>query len=210
MEISSYPFVNHRFNHPEAGLDPSKGNALLLTTNTEVSIAPKLHRSREASSAKPSVNGHAAVSPSPAINGNAAAAAPTPTTKTTSEILRVIPSRLVSGSTYPDYSGLELLAFVSPRTLDQLEPLPANRTTSWFHHAAFKKLAAPHDPSAPSTDAPAPEPTTRVLNAAAREEPVPVKSIPGDIYIGTSKEIPVGHIVFSALPDGAAEWDLVR
>ena len=200
----------NRLDHPIAGLDPSKGNALLLTTNTEVSIAPKLHRSREAPSDKPLVNGHAAVRASPAINGNAAAAAPTPTVKATSEILRVIPSRLVSGLTYPDHTGLELLAFVSPRTLDQLEPLLANRTTAWFHHAAFKKLAAPHDPSAPSTDAPTPEPTTRVLNAAAREEPVPGKLTPGDIYIGTSKEIPVGHIVFSALPDGVAEWDLVR
>lgn len=202
--------MNPRLNHSEAGLDPSKGNALLLTTNTEVSIAPKLHRSREALSNKPPINGHAAVGAKPTINGSAAAALPTPTTKAASEILRVIPSRLVSGSTYPDHSRLELLAFVSPRTLDQLEPLLANRTISWFHHAAFKKLAAPHDPSVASNDAPTPEPTTRVLNAAVREDPVTAKSIPGDIYIGVSKDIPTGHIVFSALPDGLEEWDLVR
>ncbi|KJA20005.1 hypothetical protein HYPSUDRAFT_204070 [Hypholoma sublateritium FD-334 SS-4] len=210
QEIDVWVLGRTRVRLRVTGLDPAKGNALLLTTNTEVSIAPKLHRNREAPSTNPPINGHAAVSPKPTINGTATAAAPSATTKTASEILRVIPSRLVSGSTYPEHSGLELLAFVSPRTLDQLEPLLADRTPSWFHHAAFKKLAAPHDPSASSSDVPAPEPTTRVLNAAAREDPVPAKLVPGDIYIGTSKEIPSGHIVFSALPDGLEEWDLVR
>lgn len=33
---------------------------------------------------------------------------------------------------------------------------------------------------------------------------------PGELYIGTSDNIPIGHVVFIALPEGLEEWDLVR
>lgn len=200
-----------KLTEDEASLDPPKGNALLLTTNTEVSIAPKLHRNRDAPS-KALVNGHSVAANAKSTTSSASeTAAPPPGTATTTEILRIIPMRLVPGLLCPDHNGAELLAFVSSRTLRQLEPLPINQTTSWFHHASYKRLLAPQDPSSLSA-APPPELVSRVLNAARKAPDSAKPSVDGSqsVYIGTSREIPSGQIVFSALPDGLEEGDLVR
>jgi peroxin-1 len=113
---------------------------------------------------------------------------------------------------YPDHNGSELLAFVSPKTLTKLQTSPSGQTPTWFRHANFKKLQSPNDPSSSaSTPQPVAEPTTRVLNSATREEgEAVVTANPGDIYIGASVDIPNGHIIYSALPDGLEEWDLVK
>ncbi|KAF8971068.1 P-loop containing nucleoside triphosphate hydrolase protein [Flammula alnicola] len=217
QEIDVWVLGRTRVRLRVTSLDPSsKGHALLLTTNTEVSIAPKLHRNRETPLSKPSVNGNATQNAKPTVNGITKAPEPLPTQKATSEILRVIPSRLVSSLRHPEYSGSELLVFISPRTLAQLQDLdlPSHETRTWFRHATFKKLPSPNDPSSSSSSPPpAPEPSARVLNPGVREDADLVgvaPSHPGDIYIGTSEGIPTGHIVYSALPKGLEEWDLVK
>ncbi|KAF9482195.1 AAA-domain-containing protein [Pholiota conissans] len=220
QEIDVWVLGRTRVRLRVTNLDPStKGNALLLTTNTEVSIAPKLHKNRDTTTAKPLVNGmngHASSSTKPSANGVPKPfPQPTPLPNIANEILRILPSKVVPSLTlrYPDHNGTELLAFISPRTLAKLQTTPSEQTSNWFRHANFKKLSAPNDPSSSSAPAPTPEPTARVLNSSTREEgdsSSSATSNPGDIYLGVSEDIPYAHIVYSALPDGLVEWDLVN
>lgn len=205
-------------NVSSASIDPpSKGNALLLTTNTEVSIAPKLHRSRDKVSSKPFINGHVTTTASvnanekPAVDGDVKSPL-----NSLSEVLRVLPARLVAGFKFFEHDGPELLAAVSSRTMTSLQPTHPksnSQVVGSFYRGTFKILIAPSDPSSSSL-APAAEPSAKVLNPGTHTnstsalDKTPLN--PNDIFIGTAENIPQGHIVFYALPDGLEEWDLVR
>lgn len=192
-----------------ASLDPSKGNALLLTTNTEVSIAPKLHRKKDDGPAKSLPKANGSISTKPSINEGLKTS--TTPVDTVSEVLRVLPIRLVQDIMLPEPSGSELLALVSPKILAQLNP---TCEMNKFYHGGFTKLNAPPDPtSAPSSSSTLPEPAARVLNPGAHEESGVEKETAsgvGDIFIGASERIPSGHIAYSVLPEGLKEWDLIR
>ncbi|KAF5321496.1 hypothetical protein D9619_001501 [Psilocybe cf. subviscida] len=194
---------------------PAKGDAVLITTNTECSIAPKLHKARDAPRNKTNtLNGTASTGGKAPTNGVAASSsnAVVPASIVNSVILRVLPSRLLPSASH---NGPELLAFLSPNALSELEgPKTQSATPKKFSPATFKKLRPPHDPASSSTPAPPPEASARVLNSSARNESdsklAPITPGAGDVYVGPSEEVPSGHIVYSALPDGVEEWDLIR
>lgn len=209
--LQSFGSTETVFNAIIASLDPPKGNALLLTTNTEVSIAPKLHRKKDIPSSKPLVNGNSAVSTKPAVNGGPKKESSVP--NVASETLRVLPARLAQAVNHPEHNGSELLVLVSPKILSKLLPPKFDHTSNTFYQGAFTQLTPPSDPSSSTTPAPPVEPSVKVLNAGGREdsgEKVQKTSQDGGIFVGASESVPYGHIVFSALPDGLNEWDLLK
>lgn len=196
-----------------ASLDPApKTNVLLLTTNTEVSIAPKPHKSKESAPSKPLVNGHQTPNGKIVTDDEKASSA---SQIVASQVLRVLPSRLMPNLKFPEHNGSELLAFVSTRALTQLlgsESSDGSPNFDYFYQGNFTRLAPPPDPSSSSSHPP-PEPSTRILNPGAKGESDTSSKVQpgfGDIYIGSSEQIPGGHIVYFALPEGLEEWDLVR
>ncbi|KAF8160874.1 P-loop containing nucleoside triphosphate hydrolase protein [Crassisporium funariophilum] len=215
QEIDVWVMGRTRVRLRVISLDPtSKNNALLLTTNTEVSIAPKLHRNG-APSSKPTTNGHVAPATNPALNG--APTSPPASSNKISRVLRVLPRRLLPNLHFPNHTGSELLAYVSPVTFTQLqgEDSPgADTLDNSFRHSEFKRLTSPTDPATPSSSSPPPDPpAARILNPGApvdADSGVSASSNSQDVFIGTSGGIVAGHIVYMVFPDGIEEWDLVR
>ncbi|KAF9047391.1 P-loop containing nucleoside triphosphate hydrolase protein [Panaeolus papilionaceus] len=192
---------------------PAKNNALLLTTNTEVSIAPKLHKAKKAKDASQPV--------AKQLNGSGKLSAKeeretsSTSTTTTTQMLRILPTRLFPSWGYSSYDGTELLAGVSARTLAGLmetEHYLLDLTKPRFYPGHFHRLSPPLDPSPSINPAPAPETTTRVLNpGSSKESTEPASGQPSadEIYVGLFHDVPHNHIVFSALPEGVEDWDLV-
>ncbi|PPQ98400.1 hypothetical protein CVT24_004079 [Panaeolus cyanescens] len=194
---------------------PAKNNALLLTTNTEVSIAPKLHKANKGKETSQSsvkqANGTAKSSSASKEDSEV------PSTSTgISRILRVLSTRHFPTWTYSNYDGTELLAAVSATTLAGLmatEHHSLDVAKPTFYPAQFHRLSPPLDPSSSSTKPTSTsEPTNRVLNPGSSKESDPTPSQPAatnEIYVGLLDDIPNNHIVFSALPEGIEDWDLV-
>ena len=202
-------------NELTASLDPPKGNALLLTTNTEVSIAPKLHRNRDTPLSKRNVNGKVETALPPVVDDVSKPSSNSLTAATVSVILRVLPSRLVPSPDFPEHNGVALLAFVHPKTLAQLgfESSRVDPAIVLFSQGTYKMLTSPPNPSSSSAKSPPlAEPPVRVLNSATPGDATSsgVSTGPGELFIGTSDNIPVGHVAFIAMPEGLEEWDLVR
>ena len=195
-------------------MDPSsKNDALLLTTNSEVSIAPKLHRKKEPAKVKPS-NGSATQSPKPP-NSKTPAAPVTPALN--SVALRSIPSKALPNLQLPRYDGTELVACVAPSTFAKLQDSQkVVYFTPSYTKSTYKLLNGPHDPSAPATSAPSPvDPVARVLNPGnTQEKPEAKSSAPkpgeGEAYIGVLDGIPAGHIVFPSSPEGLEDCGLLK
>uniref|UniRef100_D8Q9L6 Peroxisomal ATPase PEX1 n=1 Tax=Schizophyllum commune (strain H4-8 / FGSC 9210) TaxID=578458 RepID=D8Q9L6_SCHCM len=174
----------------------SKTNAALLTTDTEISIAPKPHR-RGAASTK----GRAPAEPSSETSSK-------PQTHPKSTLLRVLPSRLTAPT--PEYSGPELLGYVSKSTFRKLDA-GADSPGGLYKKARVKRLSPPVDPSAgPSTSNDA-TPAPRILSAG--KEAVTEEKSEDDaetIYVGVLDGIPDRSIVLPVLTHGIEEWDMVR
>ncbi|KAF7315231.1 putative peroxisomal biogenesis AAA ATPase pex1 [Mycena indigotica] len=179
----------------------SKGNALLLTTNTEVSISPKLHGKKLVTPARPTVNG---VSSS---TTHAHAPPEDPKTVVTSERLRVIRPQALA-TAFPEHSGSELLALVPSNTFTLLFPTvrPENDT---YHRVSVKRLTPPTDPLASSSsDSPVPPP--RMLKAGGTTETTSTgDSQPTELFIRGAESVPDGHIALLPVK-GIDEWDLLR
>jgi len=107
-----------------------------------------------------------------------------------------------------------LLAFLHPQNLAELGPENSrvDPSIAVFSQGTYKMLTPPPNPSSSS---PNPlslaEPSVRVLNSATRADTTSsgVSMGPGDLFLGTSDNIPIGHAVFISLPEGLEEWDLV-
>ncbi|KAJ7209658.1 P-loop containing nucleoside triphosphate hydrolase protein, partial [Mycena pura] len=180
----------------------TKGNALLLTTNTEVSIAPKLHTKKQAHSVDkaPSLNGN---TPSTTAPGDVS----TVNTPVAPQVLRVIHPHLL-GFPFPEYSGPEVLAHVSPATFSLLHPT-SSVEDAVYHRTLLKCLPSPTDPSAPSTATNAPSPTPRVLKAGGTDAGLANSGDVEELYVRGVEGIPASHVSFFTL-QGIEEWDLVR
>ncbi|THU89378.1 AAA-domain-containing protein [Dendrothele bispora CBS 962.96] len=206
QEIDVWVLGRTRVRLKVVSLDPqSKNNALLLSTNTEVSIAPKLHSrpqntpSKSTSKDKPSSSDLQAT-PS-------AHTKPKTASNTVSQILRVLPERVLSLPT-PSYDGTEILGYVSPRTFSSLFP-SIKPDTSTYHKVNYKRLEAPIDPSEPpSAQEAAPQPAPKILNAGEDKPAPPIDD--EDVFICSMQGLVDQHVVFSNLPKGVEEWDLVR
>ncbi|KAK0486176.1 P-loop containing nucleoside triphosphate hydrolase protein [Armillaria novae-zelandiae] len=197
QEIDVWVLGRTRVRLTVASLDPTnKGKALLLTTNTEVSIAPKLHSRQQLKPEKPS-NKSTTDDPKGKIQPSL------PSVQ--SHCLRVIPSRILTRP-FAVYTGSELLGFVSPTTFAKL-----TRSFNSVEHdthvkAHAKRLPPPIDPSSGATSSATPDPVPRVLKPGEKES---TTVEPGTIYLGQSEGAPNGHIVLPTVVDGIEEWDLV-
>ncbi|KAF7362140.1 putative peroxisomal biogenesis AAA ATPase pex1 [Mycena venus] len=182
----------------------SKGNALLLTTNTEVSIAPKLHSKK---SARRPVNGvpqaQTGASSSTATAPSDASVARPPVSP---HDLRVLPPHLL-GLPFPEPTGSEIVAYVSPATFSLLH-FAAAPDDAVYHKTLLKRLPPPADPSAPPPSA-AP-PMTRVLNAGAGADAGPtIGGDVGELYVRGVEGVPENHVALISV-GGIEDWDLVR
>jgi peroxin-1 len=207
--LSYYTLSKATYLFP-VSLDPqSKNNALLLSTNTEVSIAPKLHSRQQKSSSKitkdksSSLNGAPAVKPSVDAQDK-------PETSSHSYVLRVLPERVLSLSV-PSYTGSEILGYVSPRTFASLYP-SAQPETSTYWKSTFKRLRPPIDHSDPlSTQETIPTPAPKLLNPGEKDKDklIPVQEN-GEVFICSMVGIVDQHVMFPSLPSDVEDWDLVR
>ncbi|KAL1660364.1 P-loop containing nucleoside triphosphate hydrolase protein [Schizophyllum commune] len=183
----------------------SKTNAALLTTDTEISIAPKPHR-RGAQATK----GRAHTEPS------SSDAPSTPQARPKSTVLRVLPSHLSAPT--PEYAGPELLGYVSKSTFRKLDmgsgssaaasELPAGT----YKKARVKRLSAPVDPlagpSASSEVAPAPRILSAGKDAVAEEKKS--EDDAETVYVGVLDGIPDRSIILPVLTHDIEEWDMVK
>ncbi|KAF8637996.1 hypothetical protein AX16_010628 [Volvariella volvacea WC 439] len=220
QEIDVWVMGRTRVRLRVVSLDPpSKGNASLLATDTEVSIAPKLRNSQHGqphkAKASSAVNDQDTKSQSEATEKPSQRPdAPTPAR---SLILRVLPSQL-AGASFPPHSRQELLGYVTPSTFKRLQPsypVIKDGRSVVLHPFSLECLPPPADPTAAisSSTEPAPVPAPRILKAGASEEKG--SSDPQDnevplLHIGWMDGIPEGHIVLPTLAEGVEEWDLIR
>jgi peroxin-1 len=113
-------------------VDPqSKTGPVLLTTDTEVSIAPKPHSSP--------------VPPLSKLENENPSQNPFP------QLLRVLPSRLVQ-NVIPTTTSQTALAFLSPQTFAQLAQqynLVDGSNPRSFHRCSLLRFSPPTDPTAP-------------------------------------------------------------
>ncbi|KAJ7188574.1 P-loop containing nucleoside triphosphate hydrolase protein [Mycena filopes] len=184
-----------------------KGNALLLTTNTEVSIAPKLHAKKA-----PPRQANGVPNGLPPTTTAVAKDASTPHPIISPQILRVLPPHLLA-LPFPEHSGPEILAYVSPATFLLIHThsrSPADDAV--YYKTLLKRLSPPTDPSA--TPAAVPAPATRVLNPgnATAEAGPSAGGVGGEVeelYVRAVEGVPESHVAFFA-GQGVEEWDLVR
>ncbi|KZP02539.1 PEX-1N-domain-containing protein [Athelia psychrophila] len=229
QEIDVWVLGRTRVRLRVVSLDPpSKADALLLTTNTEVHIAPKL---RNAAPTAPKKAQTAASTQDNALG---------PADKAPSTILRVLPASLHSIGISADssaYTRPEPLAFTSRATFDALTSFtpsdaPAFKGTvvgegDYFHRATLRLLGGPLDPSpgTPGKDSAPAAPEAKVLTAkdpSAASAPKSDEKAKGEkekekerrgeeVLLSWKAGIPERHVVLLFMPDGkVGEWDLVR
>ncbi|EKM80755.1 hypothetical protein AGABI1DRAFT_105706 [Agaricus bisporus var. burnettii JB137-S8] len=207
QEIDVWVMARTRIRLRVVNIDPpAKGDALLLTTNTEVIVASKPHGQSSFSDSIP--QGHANGRELPTTEK--AAVKPTTKIEGKTDHLRVLPSRF--SNVPPTYSGPELVAFVSPWTFDTLFDAGREKGDGdkcLCYAARFKRLLPLADPTVDANSAkPEENPNPRVLKAGSTEKGQesdqanstdPVGS--GQVYIGCLPDVIDGHIVFVALSE---------
>jgi len=207
--LNIFILINDSLTFFTVSLDPQpKNNALLLSTNTEVSIAPKLHSRQQKALSKSTSKDNSSSSNGVPITASSSAKSK-PTLNTISQTLRVLPRRVLSLQT-PTYNGTEILGYVSPRTFANLFPSIEPGTTT-YRKVVYRRLQPPSDPSESQSGQEPALPAPKVLNPGEKEkdksEPV---SESDDVFICSTAGIVEQHIVFPNLPKDVEEWDLVR
>ncbi|KAJ7594598.1 P-loop containing nucleoside triphosphate hydrolase protein [Mycena floridula] len=192
QEIDVWVLGRTRCRLKIVSLDPQdKGNnALLLTTNTEVSIAPKVHR-------KASKASSATITPEPAEEKVS-------TGLDSPQVLRLLPPWILP-IPLPSYSGAELVGYVCNSTFKKLFPQDTSRNAS-CRPVTVTLFPAPNDPSSGSTDVPVPVQPT-ILKPSDAEKPA--VSVGQETYIAALDGVPSGHVIFPSVVDGVEDWDLV-
>ncbi|KAJ7128978.1 P-loop containing nucleoside triphosphate hydrolase protein [Mycena crocata] len=182
QEIDVWVLGRTRVRLRVVGIGPeSKGNALLLTTNTEVSIAPKLHSRKHARPVNGLSNGPSDAGPSkdPPLSISSP--------MVPFQVLRAIPPHLL-GLPFPEHTGPEILAYVSPATFALLHP-SASGEEGVYHRTLFRQ--------------------TRVLKAGNTDTGPSKSGEVEEIYVRGVEDVPGSHITFLSVQE-IEEWDLVR
>jgi len=236
QEIDVWVLGRTRVRLRIVSLDPAiNGAALLLTTSTEVSIAPKLHtrsrrtESRAANKTSPNINGHHKSNNANGLSPNGGAherdvdstgAKNELATKRTL-VMRVLPrhsfSSTLSVASSPSADSDLTIAYVSRSTLSSLGgqgPEGAVSTTIHSWQASLRKIKPPQDPSQEQVSlAPALMPAPRILVPNGDNTPVKPSTITNnEILVKWSPKVPIpsGHILLTGVVDGVDEWDLVH
>ncbi|KAF9238473.1 P-loop containing nucleoside triphosphate hydrolase protein [Melanogaster broomeanus] len=213
QEIDVWVLGRTRVRLTVVSLEPStKGNAALLTTDTEVSIAPKAHsRQRAAAPAK-----------STASEDNILKQPSKPSFP--EDVLRVLPIRLVDAipPAATSYSRPETLAYIHPYTFSLLAgsryPLK-DHMKGVFLKLSYRVLQPPQNPlDAPRNgDAAAepPEPTPQVLHPGGKSEVSPADktakvSTENVLFVGWSDKVLESHVFFPNGLEGIGDWHWIH
>ncbi|KAI0310136.1 P-loop containing nucleoside triphosphate hydrolase protein [Amylostereum chailletii] len=205
QEVDVWVLGRTRVRLRVTSLDPPHSKALLLTTDTEVAVAPKARR--PPGTATPSLNSAAT-----ALSKTVSPSQP-PTPSTYSAILRVLPAHLVDG--LPE-AGPDPVVCVSPALLSRASyrgRLPDNGNNAYT--ASLQVLKGPSDPEETSSSTP-PIAETKILdlgkNPASSSVAEKARSKPMSL-IGIDS-IPEGQTVvvggMGSTVGDMREWDVVR
>ncbi|KIJ64352.1 hypothetical protein HYDPIDRAFT_90732 [Hydnomerulius pinastri MD-312] len=212
QEIDVWVLGRTRVRLTVVSLEPStKGNAALLTTDTEVSIAPKAHRRQKA-----------VQSARPIASPDDAAKEPKPSFPET--VLRVLPSRLIEpiSPSPASYNRPETLAYIHPHTFSLLTksryPLKDDMK-GVFLKLSYRLLPSPQNPlDAPrngGANAEAPEPAPQVLHPGAKNEASSAEkggeaSADNVLFVGWSATVLESHVFFPSGLEGVQDWHWIH
>ncbi|KAI1787498.1 AAA-domain-containing protein [Ganoderma leucocontextum] len=217
QEIDVWVLGRTRVRLNVVSLEPSTTKALLLTTSTEVSIAPKLRSKHKAVTTSSETKGTGKTSMAPNGTGHTTASPEKTKIPRQARTLRLLPPRYLGNSPLPSNSSDDGLAYVSYKTLLSLYPHGApSQLHNW--RATVRRVTPPPNPDKEATLAsPVTQPSTRVLvpsaEASSLKGPQPVTEIKkNEIVVVWSPEVPVpdGHVVLNPVVDNAEDWDLMR
>ena len=202
----------------QVSLDPSSTNVLLLGTNSEVSIAPKLRSntkhggSHSTSSTRPArLHGQNGTASQKSEEDQVQQKKPT-------KILRVLSRRaLPPDLTLPNVSTDLNVAFVSWSSLASLIELPRSIRDRSCWRITVRRLRPPVDPTQePHVASPQTAPTPRVLIPNEETSPSHNAANEADTKDETNLvctpgvPVPHEHILLQEAVDGIEDWDLVR
>lgn len=225
QEINVWVLGRTRVRLRIVSLDTS-ATAALLTTDTEVSIAPKSHRKSktETKSSSPTNLEHGTIAPTqdkPLYP---------------SEILRVLPARLVDIPEMATLRDAKTRAYIHPYTLSLLtgtqyipfDPNP-NPPRSGWRCAHARRLEPPKDPTdiinsgagnnasiKPSDETQQEDGDAKILHPGSKRE-LAAKHDEGsgkdgwEVWLGISDRVLETHVMFvGEVKGGVGDWDLVR
>lgn len=212
--VSVYVFVRGcLFPHPHnakvisVSFEPSSAKAVLLTNDTELSVAPKTRR--QWNSEKRIVNAE-----NPVKKSDRAMTSPTARTPSYTTLLRVLPASMFSDHlpSLPDFGSV---IFVSQRMLSvaRLEGLlPSDPKATLV--ADVKRLDPPTDPAGASNPPPSDTaPIAKVLNPSEATKREDVKEEPSKVghvkVVGMDGALE-GQMIIVGGVDGVEDWDVVR
>ena len=202
--VVAYFFHPHNTKVISVSFEPSSAKAVLLTNDTELSVAPKTRR--QWNSEKNIVNGE-----NPVMKSD-----PSPTARTPSHtvLLRVLPASMFSDH-LPSLLDFGSVIFVSQRMLSvaRLQGLlPSDPKTTLI--ADVKRLDPPTDPAGAANPSPSDAtPIAKVLNpseATKREDVKEELSKVGHVRVVGIDCVLEGQMVVVGDVDGVGDWDVVR
>jgi peroxin-1 len=213
--VSVYVFVRGClfFPHPHdakvttVSFEPSSAKAVLLTNDTELSVAPKTRRQWD--SEKHIVNGG-----NPVMKSDPAMTSPTTRTPSYTLLLRVLPASMFSDD-LPSPLDFGSVIFVSQWMLSvaRLEgSLPSDSKTTLI--ANVKRLDPPTDPAGAANPSPSDAgPIAKVLNPSGATKGEVVKdelSKVGHVRVVGMDGVPEGQMIIVGGVDGVEDWDVIR
>ncbi|KAJ6603141.1 P-loop containing nucleoside triphosphate hydrolase protein [Mycena sp. CBHHK59/15] len=206
QEIDVWVLGRTRVRLSVVSIEPqTKGNALLLTTNTEVSIAPKLYNKKQPRPVNGSANG-LVTNGTKASTSAAVKDMPSYDPAVSPQLLRVMPPHLL-GLPFPEHAGPEILAYVSPATFSSLHPSSSGED-SVYYKTSVRRLSPPSDPLSPPTINATPA-VPRVLVAGNTDTGPSDSGDTTELYVRGVNGVPGSHVAILPV-QGLEEWYLVR
>ncbi len=212
--VSAYVFVRscllfhpHNAEVISVSFEPSSAKAVLLTNDTELSVAPQTRH--QWNSEKRIANGE-----NPLAKSDLAMTSPATGTPSYTALHRVLPASMFSDHlpSLPDFGSV---IFVSRRMLSvaRLEGLlPPDPKTTLI--ADVKRLGPPTDPAVATNPPPSdPAPVAKVLNPseATKREDVKEELLQvGHVRVVGIDGVLEGQVVIAGDVDGVEDWDVVR
>ncbi|KAI6007075.1 P-loop containing nucleoside triphosphate hydrolase protein [Pisolithus albus] len=197
QEIDVWVMGRTRVRLKVVSLEPStKNDAALLTTDTEVSIAPKTHQSTKAAALQVPTQANSKQPKQPET------------------VLRLLPLRLLDNISPPDleYTGAEPLAYIHPYTFSILAG------TKWpsedQHEDEFVKLFYRYMPP-PSNPLDTPQDGARAeLHGRSIDDVLDGKPVefPEDqiLFVGCSRKVLESHAFFPSGLQGVGDWHWIH
>lgn len=196
-------------------LAPStKGNAALLTTDSEVSIAPKTHARQKAIGGAPS-----------SISQDGTAKKDPAKASLPATVLRVLPTRLIArfSPSSTCYNRPETLAYIHPYMFSNLAqsryPMKEDMKDV-FLKFSYRLLDPPQNPLDPprndNANAETQEPAAQVLHPGGKSEPPAAEKTSSNVsteifmLVGWSDKVLESHVYFPYGLEGVSDWHWIQ